>query len=123
MLSIARRDLAENAKIPVLQKTGDPNYKWWDDIVDGIDVLAEDFMLRATPEMLPKIAYGAAMVDPLLDMFKTERKARLAVEKRLAEYEHADPGLGEDKRKPKDTEVADDADIKTAVFAHLKSGR
>lgn len=122
MLQIARRDLAENAKIPVLQKTGDPNYAWWDKIVDEVDVLAEHFMLKATPEMLPKIAYGAAMVDPLLDMFHSERKARLAAEARLKAIEDAEPGLGEDERKPKDTEVADDADIKTAVFARLRSG-
>lgn len=121
-LAIARRDLAENAKIPVLQKTGDPNYAWWDKIVDEVDVTAEFFMLKATPEMLPKIAYGAAMVDPLLDMFHSERKARLAAEKRLAAIEGAEPGLGEDKRKPKDSEVSDDADIKTAVFARLRSG-
>lgn len=123
MLQIARRDLAENAKMPVLQKTGSKDFEWWDKQVDEIDALAEHFMLRATPEMLPKIAYGAAMVDALLDMFNTERRARLSVEKRLAAVEGAEPGLGEDKRKPKDSEVPDDADIKTAVFAHLRSGK
>lgn len=123
MLAIARRDLAENAKIPVLQKTGDVKFAWWDKIVDDVDALAEEFMLRATPDMLPKIAYGAAMVDPLIDMFNAERRKSTALEKRLAAIEGADPGLGEDKRKPKDTgDVPEDADIKTAVFARLKRG-
>lgn len=124
MLAMARRDLAENAKLPVLQKTNSKDFEWWDKQVDEIDSLAEHFMLRATPEMLPKIAYGAAMVDPLLDMFNAERRKSAALEKRLAAIEGADPGLGEDKRKPKDTgDVPEDADIKTAVFARLKSGR
>lgn len=121
MLQIARRDLAENAKMPVLQKTGSKDYEWWDKQVDEIDALAEHFMLRATPEMLPKIAYGAAMVDALLDMFHSERRARLASEKRLAAVEDAEPGLGEDKRKVKE-EVDADADIKTAVFSRLRAG-
>lgn len=121
-LQMTRRDLAENRKIELLYKTGRPEYKWFDDLVDSVDATAQEVMLRSRPEQLPTIAYYAALYEPTHDLLQAERKARIAAEDRLAAIEGVEPTLGEDKRLPKPV-VDDDADIKTAVFAHLKSGR
>lgn len=121
-LQMTRRDLAENRKIELLYKTGKSEYKWFDDLVDEVDATAQKVMLHSTPEELPTIAYYAALYEPTHNLLQAERKARIAAEDRLAAIEGVEPTLGEDKRLPKPV-VDDDADIKTAVFAHLKSGR
>jgi hypothetical protein len=124
LLSVTKRELIEKMGIEVLVKTGKKDYGWWDDQADEIDNVAEDIMLRSTPDKLPLIAYFAASFGPMREMFHAERKARIAAEARADAAEGVEPDLGEDKRKVADAgDVPEDADMKTAVLARLKSGR
>lgn len=123
LLGAATRDLADNLKLEVLQKTGKPDFKWWDDQVDEIRATSEEILLKATPDKMAIASVLAAAAGPLRSMWQSERKARLAAEARLAEIEDAEPDL-KDRRQPKppEGEFAPDADITQVAMARLRRG-
>lgn len=122
LLGAARKDLSDNLGLEVLKKTGKPEYKWWDDQVDEIDATAHSILFEGTPDKMAFAAVLAASAGPLRAAWQAERKARVALEERIAAMEGAEPDLG-DKTKVRDTEteVPEDADMATAVIARLRA--
>lgn len=119
MLAATRRDLLDEVKLEVLQKSGNKDFAWWDEQVDQIDQTAEEIMLKSTPEKSCVAAYLAASAGAYRSMFQAERAARVAAETELSEYKSASPKLGEERGEPK-TRVPDDANMIDAVLGRLR---
>lgn len=123
LLASAHRQLAEEVKLEVLQKTGKADFKWWDDQADEISQIAEEIMFKSTPEKAAIAAHLAASAGPYRSLWQAEREARLDAEKRLREYEDSDPGLGTTRTtKTSTSTAADDDDIADAIIKNLRAG-
>lgn len=125
LLGAARKDLADNLGLEVLKKTGKPEFKWWDDQVDEIDATAHSILFEGTPDKMAFAAVLAASAGPLRAAWQAERKARMALEERLAAFEEAEPELRDKAAKAKDgaIEIPEDADMATAVTMRLRASR
>lgn len=119
LLGSTRRDLVDNMKLEVLQKSGKPDYGWWDSQVDEIDQIAEEVLLKSTPEKAAVAAYLAASCGAYRSMFQAERDARMALEKELAEFRGAYPKTEAERKASVDTSGIDPNDI----LANLKAGK
>lgn len=132
LLGAATRNLSEGIEMPeggkmqleVLQKTGNPEFKWFDDQADDIRATAEEILLKATPEKMAVASVLASACGAYRSMWQSERAARKASDARLAAIEGAEPNLA-DRGKPKpapEGEFAPDADITQVALTRLKRG-
>jgi len=119
LLGAARTDLVENIKLETLMKTGKPEHEWWDKQVDEIDEVAEEILLKSTPQKAAIAAYLAASAGAFRSMYQAERAARLATEKEVRELKGAEPNLNQDRRPAK---VDGDATEPDAIISRLRSG-
>lgn len=119
LLGAARADLLENVKLEVLQKVNKPEFEWWDKQVDEIDAVAEEILLKSTPQKAVMAAYLGASCGAFRSMWQAERKARLAVEEENRALKGADPKLGQDRRPAK---VESDAATTDDIISRLRTG-
>jgi hypothetical protein len=89
MLSAARRELLEKHGVECFQRVDKPGYEWWNSQIEDAERAAETIMLKATPQSSAMAANLAASFGMMRNMFRSERKARLASEARLKELEGA----------------------------------
>lgn len=101
LLGAARSDLLENVKLETLQKVGKPGFEWWDEQVDEIDQVAEEILLKSTPQKAAVAAYLAASAGALRSMFQAERESNKAKDREIAELKGATPRLEADRSRPK----------------------
>ena len=101
LLGAARSDLLEHTKLETLVKVGKPEFEWWDKQVDEIDQVAEEILLKGTPQKAAYAAYLAASAGAFRSMYQAERSARLAVEQENRELKGAEPNLTRERLAPK----------------------
>lgn len=119
LLGAARTDLLENLKLETLVKTGKPEFEWWDKQVDEVDRVAEEILLKGTPQDSAIAAYLGASAGVFRNMYHAERKARLALELENRELKDAEPNLTQDRRPPK---VEGDGVEPVDILGRLHSG-
>lgn len=123
LLAAAHRELAEETKLEVLQKVSDDkNFGWWNKQADEIKEIAEEILLKSTPEKAAIAAHLAASCGPYRELWKETQKALEHAERRLAEREDADPQLGQHRASKGSSEFAPDADIADVITQKLRSG-
>lgn len=119
LLASARRDLADNVKLEVLQKVGKPGFEWWDEGIDEDDKVAEEILLKSTPEKAAIAAHLAARCGRYRSMWQAERKALAAANDEIAQLKGAGPKITQDRRAtPVEKEGGDTNDI----LGRLQSG-
>lgn len=121
LLSAAHRNLLENHKLEPLQKVDKPGYEWWNEQADEILTVAEDILLKATPEKAATAAVLAGSADAFRKMWLAEKAARIALDKEVAELRGAEPSLTRERPQPKpaageNREVSD-------ILADLRAGK
>lgn len=119
LLGAARSDLLENIKLEVLQKVGKSDFEWWDKQVDEIDQVAEEILLKSTPQKAAIAAYLAASAGPLRSMFHAERKRANALEQENRELKGADPTLTHERLAAK---VEGDGVQPEDILSRLRTG-
>jgi hypothetical protein len=119
LLGAARSDLLENIKLEVLQKVGKSDFEWWDKQVDEIDQVAEEILLKSTPQKAAIAAYLAASAGPLRAMFHAERKRANALEQENRELKGADPTLTRERLAAK---VEGDGIAADDIISRLRTG-
>lgn len=119
LLGAARSDLVENVKLETLVKMGKPEFEWWDKQVDEIDEVAEEILLKSTPQKAAVAAYLAASAGAFRSMFQAERKARLASDARVRELEGAEPTLSQDRTV---TKTETDSVAPDDIVSRLRAG-
>lgn len=119
LLDAAHRNLLENHKLEPLQKVDRPGYEWWNQQADEILNIAEDILLKATPEKAATAAVLAGSADAFRKMWLAERAAREAGDKELAELRGAEPSLSSERPVPK---VEGDPTDSSSIIAGLRSG-
>lgn len=119
LLDAAHRNLLENHKLEPLQKVDRPGYEWWNTQADEILSIAEDILLKATPEKAATAAVLAGSADAFRKMWLAERAAREAGDKELAELRGADPSLSSERPAPK---IEGDPTDSSSIIAGLRAG-
>lgn len=119
LLDAAHRNLLENHKLEPLQKVDRPGYEWWNTQADEILSIAEDILLKATPEKAATAAVLAGSADAFRKMWLAERAAREAGDKELAELRGADPSLSSERPAPK---VEGETTDSSSIVARLRAG-
>lgn len=119
LLGAARSSLLENSKLETLVKVGKPEFEWWDKQVDEIDEVAEEILLKSTPQKAAVAAYLAASAGAFRSMYQSERAARLAVEQENRELKGAEPNLTRERIAPK---IEGDGVEPADILARLQSG-
>lgn len=123
-LGKAEELLRDTHKFEVFKATDDPNFKWWNDQRAKINEASETLMLRTSDPAELAVASKLAAACPVYrTMFLEERKERLALQKRLSEFEGSEPGVGGgDKKGAAQIEAEDDENLSVAE-AIVKSVR
>lgn len=119
LLGSAILDLQENVKLGCLIKTGKPEFKWHDDNVDKIAVLAKDIYLNSTPEKSAYASVAAAAFDTVHAWWEAERAANKAKDQEIAELKGADPGITADRTASK---IATDGIEPDDILSRLRGG-
>jgi len=119
LLGAARSDLLENIKLETLQKVNKPEFEWWDNQVDEIDAVAQEILLKSSPQKAAIAAYLAASAGPLRSMWQAERKRANALDKENRELKGADPKLGQDRIA---TKVEGDGVAPDDILSRLRTG-
>lgn len=119
LLDAAHRNLLENHKLEPLQKVDRPGYEWWNTQADEILSIAEDILLKATPEKAATAAVLAGSADAFRKMWLAERAAREAGDKELAELKGADPSLRTERAAPT---IEGDPTDSSSIIAGLRAG-
>lgn len=119
LLDAAHRNLLENHKLEPLQKVDRPGYEWWNTQADEILSIAEDILLKATPEKAATAAVLAGSADAFRKMWLAEKAAREAGDKENAELRGAEPILSSERPVPK---VDGDPTDSSSILAGLRAG-
>lgn len=124
-LAAASKVLGEDYNIALFKRTDDPKFAWWNEQLDQMDREAEQLMLK-TPDpkelaIASKMAVGFARA---WKMYLEERKARIASDKRFADYKSGEPGLGGQDRSEAVTEEDDEkTPLKTLILGSIKKAQ
>jgi hypothetical protein len=93
LLGAARTDLMENVKLEALVKVDRPGFEWWNNQIDEDDAVAEEILLKSTPQKAAVAAVLASKCGTYRSMWQAERELTKAQAKEIAELKGAEPTL------------------------------
>lgn len=108
----ALRVLRDEAKVEVLQRSSDPEAKWWSEQAESIESNARDLAFKNTDIKKAMMAsIMASMVDPYRKLWLSEREAHNKTKALVKEKFAAEPSLSESSGgldKSPDSQLKDD---------------
>lgn len=101
LLGAARKSLLEEAGWSILQKSNDPNFKWWNEDIDRADAASEEILFRGGPDQAALAAVLAPHALRLHTLLGNTQEALRAANDEIAELKGASPRMTQERTAPK----------------------